>query len=127
MIETQSEVYQQLVEQGYCRIPQVLPDDLRKRLQSATDILLAQQTDEQAMRFRSQGSMFPTTSDPLFAELIALPKRSYACMNSAFRILLSQTVTSSASQDIARACSGIMTGLPGKMLVPMLPFHRRYS
>jgi hypothetical protein len=63
-----------LIQQGYCLIPGILPNDLRERLRATSERLLARQTEEQAARFRAQGSMLPTTSDPIFADLIALPQ-----------------------------------------------------
>lgn len=71
--------YDELIERGYCRVPDILPANLRKRLTAATELLLAEQTEEQAARLRSQGSMFPVTSAPLFAELIALPS-AWECL-----------------------------------------------
>ena len=71
---SETDAYTQLIEQGYCLLPDILPDDLLTRLRAATDALLARQTPEQAAKFRAQGSMFPTTSDPLMAQLIALPQ-----------------------------------------------------
>ena len=70
----------QLIEQGYCLVPDILSEDLRARLEAATENLIAGQTAEQAASFRAQGSMFPTTSDPAFADLIALPS-ALACLH----------------------------------------------
>ena len=63
----------QLLDNGFCIVPDVLPPALLQRLRDTTQQLLAEQTPEQAARLRSQGSMFHTTKSPVFAELIALP------------------------------------------------------
>jgi ectoine hydroxylase-related dioxygenase (phytanoyl-CoA dioxygenase family) len=65
----------QLLEDGYCLVPGVLDVGMLGRLRAATDLMLDAQTEEHKARTRSQGSMFgfPQTTDPVFAELIALP------------------------------------------------------
>ncbi|GAB4457102.1 MAG: hypothetical protein OHK0029_16240 [Armatimonadaceae bacterium] len=73
-METAQKQKKRLHEQGFCRFENILPADLLHRLREATDRMLAEQTEEHATRTRSQGSMFPTTADPVFAELITLPK-----------------------------------------------------
>lgn len=67
-----SQTYTQLIEEGYCVFPDILPRPLNDSLIAAAETLLHQQAEEQQERFRSQGSMFPTSSHPVFAELIAL-------------------------------------------------------
>ncbi|MDX1931938.1 MAG: phytanoyl-CoA dioxygenase family protein [Capsulimonadales bacterium] len=62
-----------LLDQGFHRFERVLSSDLLGRLRRVTDRILDGQTAEHAARTRSQGSMFPTTVDPIFAELIVLP------------------------------------------------------
>src|SRR5688500_4935477 len=68
-----SDQHQQLIEQGYCKFADVLPTPLLLRLREVTARLAEAQEHENPGRFRAQGSMIPTTADPLFAELIALP------------------------------------------------------
>lgn len=64
---------QQLLTDGFCLFPHVLPSALLLALRQMVERLVAAQNPEQVARFRSQGSMFPITSDPLCAQLIALP------------------------------------------------------
>ena len=64
---------QDLLENGFCTVPNVLDDGLRERLRHATDERLNALGDKDREKFRSQGSMLPTTIDPLFADLISLP------------------------------------------------------
>ena len=65
--------HSQLVEQGFCTFENILDASLMERLRNTTDRLAAEQERANPGRFRAQGSMIPTTADPLFAELIALP------------------------------------------------------
>ena len=65
----------QLLQDGYCLVPEVLDARMLGRLRVATDLMLDAQTEEHKARNRSQGSMFPfeQTTDSVFAELIAMP------------------------------------------------------
>lgn len=63
----------QLLQDGYCKFEHVLPPELILRLRAASDTLLDALPREQAEALRAQGSLLPTTGDPLFAELITLP------------------------------------------------------
>ena len=76
--------YQQLLTAGFCIFPNVLPPALLPTLRDMVERLLAGQNPEQLARFRSQGSMFPVTSDPLCAELIALPAALQALADLGF-------------------------------------------
>ena len=68
----QKDKREQLMREGFCRFESVLPRGLLLRLRDATDRLLEAQTPEQVAKQRTTGSMLPVTSDPIFAELIAL-------------------------------------------------------
>jgi hypothetical protein len=63
----------ELIESGFCRVPDVLTPTILGHLRAATDALCATQTEEHAARFRAQGSMFALggVEDPVFARLIA--------------------------------------------------------
>ncbi len=52
----------QLLHDGYCTFPNVLPAALLERLREVTERLLAAQTEAQAAQFRAQGSMIPIRS-----------------------------------------------------------------
>ena len=62
-----------LFRDGYCKFEGVLTEDMLAALREACDRLLDSLPREQAEALRAQGSLLPTTGDPLFAELIALP------------------------------------------------------
>lgn len=66
----------QLLEDGFCQIPNILDETMLKKLRQATDQMLDTQTSDQKARFRSQGSMFgfSQTVNSVFADLIAWPK-----------------------------------------------------
>ena len=59
-----------LIEDGYCLIPGVLPEDLLIRLRQTTEALCA---GVNGGHRRSQGIMMSAMADPILAELIALP------------------------------------------------------
>jgi len=63
----------QLLERGYCVFANVLSSAMLAQLRVVTDRVLAGQTDEDRAQRRSQGSMFTTMTDPLFADLITAP------------------------------------------------------
>ncbi len=59
-----------LIEDGYCLIHGVLPEDLLIRLRDTTEALCANTDDGHR---RSQGIMMTAMADPILAELITLP------------------------------------------------------
>lgn len=59
-----------LIEDGYCLIPNVLPMDLLKRLRQTIESMCA---DVDRGHRRSQGIMMSAMTDPMLAELITLP------------------------------------------------------
>ena len=63
----------QLLRDGFCRFENVLPPEMLARLRDASDRMLDALPQEQAEKLRAQGSLLPTTGDPIFAELIAWP------------------------------------------------------
>ncbi len=62
-----------LARDGYCRPQVALPRAMLDELRAATEELCATQSDEQAARFRAQGSMFQlgAARDAVFGRLIA--------------------------------------------------------
>jgi hypothetical protein len=80
-IEIRSDKKQELLERGFCRFESILSPDLLYRLRAVTDRMLSEQSEEHAARTRSQVSMFLTTADPIFVELIALPE-AVNCLRS---------------------------------------------
>lgn len=64
---------EQLVEEGYCRIENVLSPDMLARLRTVTERLVDAQGDEHAARQRNTGSMVSVMGDPIFAELVTWP------------------------------------------------------
>lgn len=60
----------QLLEDGYCRIENVLPPDMLARLRTVADRLVDAQDGEQAAQQRNTGSMVSVMGDPIFAELV---------------------------------------------------------
>ncbi len=65
------EKYNQLINEGFCIVENILSDTLLDRLRSVTDRLCENMTEEHKRYFRSQGSAFRTYEDPVFAELIS--------------------------------------------------------
>jgi ectoine hydroxylase-related dioxygenase (phytanoyl-CoA dioxygenase family) len=63
-----------LLQEGYCKFENVLSSEMLGKLRQASDQLLNALPREQAEALRAQGSLLPTTGDPLFADLIALPE-----------------------------------------------------
>ena len=63
-------LYDQLIQDGYCRLGSILENDMLDRLRTVTDRLL----DDQSAAQRSTGSMISVTEDALFAELVAYPR-----------------------------------------------------
>ena len=57
----------QLLSNGFCKIPRMLTIDMLNKLRKATDLLLDLQTTEEKATHRSQGSSieFNNTSDTL--------------------------------------------------------------
>jgi hypothetical protein len=66
-------LYDQLIKQGYCTIPNVAPAALISRIRRVTDELLEQMTEEEKQRRRLQGSAIGTLVHPALSEIIALP------------------------------------------------------
>jgi hypothetical protein len=72
-----SDAREQLLDLGYCVVPDVLSPDLLRRLRAVTDEFLDAQPREDSLRHRSQGSMIPVPGrdaeapvDPVFLELL---------------------------------------------------------
>ena len=66
--------YKQLIDDGFCIIEGILPEELLNRFQKETDHLCQSASEENQTRFQSQGSMLSAMSHPIFAELIAWQK-----------------------------------------------------
>ncbi len=64
---------EQLLRDGFCKFERVLSPEMLGRLRAASDRMLDAFPAEEAARLRAQGSLLPTTGDPIFAELIAWP------------------------------------------------------
>ena len=63
----------QLIEEGYCIVPDVLTAEFLQELRDITDRLVAGVTAEDARIQRSTGSMIPVVKDHRLARLIAHP------------------------------------------------------
>jgi ectoine hydroxylase-related dioxygenase (phytanoyl-CoA dioxygenase family) len=72
--EASPQLFDRLIEDGYCRVAGVLENDMLERLRQKTDALLDAQSDEQRQAQLSTGSMVSVFDDPLFAELVAYPR-----------------------------------------------------
>src|ERR1043166_6759217 len=68
----------QLIEEGYCIVPDVLTPAFLQELRDITDQLIAKMTEEDARRQRSTGSMIPVVKDHRLARLIAHPTALHA-------------------------------------------------
>ena len=66
--------YKQLIDDGFCIIEGVLPEEFLNRFRKETDRLCQSASEENQTRFQSQGSMLSAMSHPIFAELIAWQK-----------------------------------------------------
>src|ERR1019366_5271993 len=64
---------EQLIEEGYCIVPEVLNAEFLQELRDITDHLVAGMTAEDARIQRSTGSMIPVVKDHRLARLIAHP------------------------------------------------------
>lgn len=64
---------EQLLRDGFCKFERLVSPDAIARLRVACDNLLDALPREQAEKLKAQGSLLPTTGDPLFADLIADP------------------------------------------------------
>ena len=64
---------EELLRDGFCKFERVLSPETVARFSAASDTLLDALPREQAEKLRAQGSLLPTTGDPLFADLIADP------------------------------------------------------
>jgi len=69
-----SELRCQLIDDGFCIVENVLDVELLNQLRAKSDELAAAQSEADAARQRSTGSMINVVADPLFADLIALPE-----------------------------------------------------
>ena len=74
----------QLLRDGFCKFERILSPELIARLRAASDRLLDALPPEQAEKLRAQGSLLPTTGDPLFADLIADPAALQALASLGF-------------------------------------------
>ena len=77
--------YKQLIDDGFCIIEGVLPEELLNRLRKKTDHLCQSASEENQTRFQSQGSMLSAMSHPIFAELIAWQKAINALKSMGFK------------------------------------------
>ena len=68
----------ELFEQGYTRFAEILSFEQVASLQEVCDSILSRRDQS---KFAAQGSLLPTTEDPVFADLIADPK-ALACLES---------------------------------------------
>ena len=73
MTNTDDEKRAQLLQNGYCKFEGVLSPETATTLHAACDRLLDALPREHVEKLRAQGSLLPTTGDPLFADLIADP------------------------------------------------------
>ena len=73
-VEKPKEKYDQLINDGYCVVEDVLKEEMLNRLQTVTDELLDAQTEDQHAAYRSSGSMISVYMHPLFAELVVYPR-----------------------------------------------------
>ena len=64
---------EQLLRDGFCRFDHVLSNEMLTRLRDASDRMVNAFPPEQADKLRAQGSLLPTTGDPIFADLVAWP------------------------------------------------------
>src|SRR5262245_38464285 len=62
---------EQLIEQGFCVIPNVLDPAFVQELREVTDRLVDAMSADDAQRQRSTGSMIPVVKDPRLVKLIA--------------------------------------------------------
>ena len=63
----------QLIEEGYCHLPGIAPQDLIQKVRGSADRLADGLSDEEKKKFRLQGSLIPVLDHPEMASLIALP------------------------------------------------------
>jgi hypothetical protein len=77
---------EELLASGYVYVPNVLDRPLLDELRRVTDELLAQQSREDAVKYRYQGSNISVAyQDPVFARLFALPRALDALRALGFR------------------------------------------
>lgn len=84
MITIDDDKREQLLRDGYCRFDGILSPQDVARFSMASDRLLDALPHEQAGKMRAQGSLLPTTGDPLFADLIANPAALQALASLGF-------------------------------------------
>jgi ectoine hydroxylase-related dioxygenase (phytanoyl-CoA dioxygenase family) len=65
--------YEQLITDGYCICPDVMPLEFVSRLRKTTENLCNGMSEDHKERYRVQGSMFHTNLHPIFADLVAWP------------------------------------------------------
>ena len=66
-------LYEQLIEQGYCTVPDIVPSALIDEIREVTDGLLDKMTEEEKQERRLQGSAINTLAHPALGKIIALP------------------------------------------------------
>lgn len=75
---------QQLIEDGYCLIEDIINATELAQLRDITNRLLDQMSDEEARRQRSTGSLIPVVQDERLVTLIAHPKALLALESMGF-------------------------------------------
>lgn len=76
--------HDQLLNDGYCLIPNVLSPDMLAALRAVTDRLIDAQSNQHRERFRAQGSMIRMSDDAFFADVIVLPAALHALASLGF-------------------------------------------
>lgn len=72
-VEFNQEKASQLIRDGYCKFDQVLTDEMLAELHRSCEALLVRQTEEEASRQKSTGSMISVFEHPFFAKLVTYP------------------------------------------------------
>ena len=73
LVKDAAELNHQLIEHGYCLIPDVAPREMIERLRTVADSAADGASDEEKRTHRYQGSLIQVMEHPEMAELIALP------------------------------------------------------
>lgn len=73
-INRPKELYDKLIQDGFCVIKNVLQNDMLTRLRLITSELLSQQTEDERAAHRSSGSMISVYSHSIFSELVVYPR-----------------------------------------------------
>ena len=79
-----AEKYNQLITDGFCIHENILSEIMLGRLREVTDRLLDGMDEFDTKRYRSQGSMIHTNTDPIFVELIACEPALGALLSMGF-------------------------------------------